>query len=97
MRVVFTQAAEDDFEAIGDWISQESNERAISFVGELRAACEAIGILPRAYSVVSPGARRVIRRKPYRTYLIFYWIKHSRVEILHVIHAARDYRKILFP
>jgi plasmid stabilization system protein ParE len=36
-----------------------------------------------------------IRRRPYRGYLIFYRIGRDAVQILHVIHGARDYTPIL--
>ena len=37
-----------------------------------------------------------IRRKVYGNYLIFYWVVSDAVEILHVLHGARDYAQILF-
>jgi plasmid stabilization system protein ParE len=97
VKVVFTAEAEGDLQSIGDWIAQDSNVRATSFVRELRLACAALGNMPRAYPLLPHHAERLIRRKPFRSYLIFYWIKRDRVEILHVVHAARDYEKILFP
>jgi toxin ParE1/3/4 len=38
-----------------------------------------------------------VRRRPYGNYLIFYRISDDRIEVLHVLHGARDYESILFP
>jgi plasmid stabilization system protein ParE len=38
-----------------------------------------------------------IRRRPWGNYLIFYRVGDDSVQILHVLHGARDYEKILFP
>ena len=95
MKAIVSAKAEMDLQEIGDWISQDSNERAGSFVRELRLACEALGDMPRAFPLVSRRLR--MRRKPYRSYLIFYKVGRDRVEVVRIIHAARDYRKILLP
>ena len=34
---------------------------------------------------------------PHGNYLIFYRIADDTVEVLHVLHGARDYENILFP
>ncbi|MFO1035194.1 MAG: type II toxin-antitoxin system RelE/ParE family toxin, partial [Hyphomicrobiales bacterium] len=39
MRVTLSKAAENDLEAIGDWIAQENPARARSFIAELRLDC----------------------------------------------------------
>ena len=36
-----------------------------------------------------------IRRRPYRGYLVFYRIGSKHIEVLHVLHGARDYDAIL--
>ena len=36
------------------------------------------------------------RRRVYRNYLIFFDIGSREIEILHVIHGARDYAQIVF-
>ena len=49
--------------------------------------------------VITEAAYRDIglRRRIYGSYLIFYRIRDDTVEVLHVLHGARDYDKILFP
>jgi toxin ParE1/3/4 len=91
VKVFITPAADKDIGNIGNWIAGENPKRAISFMLELQKACEAIGDVPKGSVVVQRYVGLEIRRKPYRDYLIFYRIKNSTVEILHVIHGARDY------
>ncbi|MEF3365520.1 type II toxin-antitoxin system RelE/ParE family toxin [Methylocystis sp. 9N] len=38
-----------------------------------------------------------MRRRVHGDYLIFYRIQPSAVEILHVLHGAMDYERLLFP
>jgi plasmid stabilization system protein ParE len=47
-------------------------------------------------ALARPGKMRV-GRKPFQSYLIFYMIGKERVEVLHVLHAARNYVKIIVP
>jgi toxin ParE1/3/4 len=95
MKVFTTPAAEADIEAIGSWIAKESPSRAISFVQQLRKSCRQVGDMPKGFIVVQRYLDFEIRRKPFRDYLIFYRIKNNAVEILHVVHGARDYSELL--
>ena len=95
MNVLIMPAAEADLLAIGMWIAEDSPVRTETFLSELREACRSIGDAPRAYPVVGRYRRVRVRRRPYRDYLIFYRIGNDQVEVVHVIHGARDYDAIL--
>ncbi|SNT72100.1 type II toxin-antitoxin system RelE/ParE family toxin [Amphiplicatus metriothermophilus] len=97
MKVVVTDAAFDDLLRIGQAIAQDNPARAATFVEELQACCERLGHAPRAFPLLPGHEERGVRRRPYRDYMIFYRIEVDAVEILHVIHGARDYERILFP
>jgi toxin ParE1/3/4 len=97
MIVVITEAAEADLEAIGDWIAADNPARALTFVLELRDRCLALADMPRAYPLVPRYEHLGVRRRSHRDYLIFYRIAGERIEVLHVLHGARDYEPILFP
>ena len=97
MIVKLATAAELDLRQIGDWIASGSPQRAISFVEELLLACRKIADAPLASQVLASRPESNIRRRPYRDYLIFYRLKDDAIEIVHVIHGARDYEAILFP
>ncbi len=97
MKVVFSAAARKDLLEIGDYIAIDNPQRAITFVRALREAARRIGDMPRAFPLVPRYERWGLRRCPHQNYLIFYTIEPSRIGIVHVLHAARDYEAILFP
>ena len=97
MIVVIAEAAEADLEAIADWIAADNPARALTFVLELRDGCETLADNPRRDALVPRYEQIGVRRRPHRDYLIFYRIADDRIEVLHVLHGARDYEPILFP
>ena len=88
MIVITSKRAEDEMEAIGDWIAIDNPSRAISYVAELRAACHAIGDYPELYSLAI--GRGTLRKKPFSPYLIFYRVRRRDVFIVSVRHGRRD-------
>ncbi len=96
MIVILSDNAEAELEGIGDWIARDSPVAAVTFVRALRDACNKIGEMPRAHPLLPRHRKSGIRRKAYGDYLIFY-VVGGRVDVLHVIHSARDYGAILFP
>lgn len=97
MIVRLTPAAKTDLEAIGDWIAQDSPRRAETFVAELRDACLTLAELPEGFALVPRYESAGIRRRIYGNYLIFYRIVAREIQVLHILHGARDYEAILFP
>ena len=97
MEVFLTEAAVADLESIGDWIAADSPARALGFVELLRERCLQIGEMPFAFPVVPRFEKLNVRRRPVGDYLIFYRLIRSHVEIIHVLHGARDYEPLLFP
>lgn len=97
MRVVLTEAALDDLVAIGRTIAQEAPGRAGTFVDELYERCLRLGDMPRAYPLLPGWEDKGVRRRIHGSYLIFYRIGPDTIEILHILHGARDYERILFP
>ena len=88
MRVVFAPAALRDLQAIGDYIAVENRRRASSFVGELRAACNALSSEAQRYALQPQWPD--IRRMPVGNYLVLYRAMAETVQIVRVIHSARD-------
>lgn len=85
----YRPAALADLEDIYDHIAQDNPPRAWSFLEELREAGRRIAEHPRA-GRARPELGRGIRSRAHGNYVIFYWVRNSRVEILRVIHGARD-------
>ena len=74
MLVIITGPAEADLERIADFISEHNPVRALTFVREPRAKCEALADAPRAYPLVPRYEHLGVRRRPHGDYLIFYRI-----------------------
>jgi plasmid stabilization system protein ParE len=53
--------------------------------------------MPRAFPLLPRHEESGIRRRPFGGYLIFYRVLDDAVEVLEVIHGARDYESVLFP
>jgi len=93
VKVRITQAAFADLRDIGHWIALDDPERAIAFVQELAEKC--LRLSDRAFlypTAPEAGPRRQERR--HRKYLILYHVGAETIEVLHVVHGSRDYRKI---
>ena len=93
--VVFTQAAYAGLRDIAMAIRRDNPARAETFVAELHDRCLRLEHLPMAYPLVPGWEQHGIRRRPFGAYLIFYRIHFEQVEILHILHGARDYEEIL--
>ncbi len=97
MNVVVSEAALDDLMRIGRAIAADNPLRAETFVTELYDRCRRLADMPRAYPLIPNWEDRGVRRRTYRDYLIFYRLPEETVEILRVLHGAREYEPILFP
>jgi plasmid stabilization system protein ParE len=97
MKLVITNEARDDLARIADWIARSSPRRAVSFVDEIEAHCQTIASNPLAYPLLLGHEDSGIRRVVHGNYLIFYRAEPGETVVLHVIHGARDYERILFP
>ncbi|WP_137932473.1 type II toxin-antitoxin system RelE/ParE family toxin [Mesorhizobium comanense] len=96
-RLVFTDQAEADLEAIGDHIALDSPFRAVTFIQELRSDCMELRTMPERYPLFERHRSSGIRRRVHGNYLIFYRTGADAVEILHILHGAMDLEAILFP
>ncbi|MBR0755806.1 type II toxin-antitoxin system RelE/ParE family toxin [Bradyrhizobium jicamae] len=97
MIVVLTAEAEADIEQITTYVAEQSPQSALKLVRELRARCESLADAPRGYPLVPRYEDHGIRRRPFGNYLIFYRVGADTIEVIHVLHGARDYERLLFP
>jgi toxin ParE1/3/4 len=89
MRVVLTEQAEADLEAIGDYIAAESPLGAMAFIRQIREQCERISRAPYAYAA-RPQLGAGIRLCPHGNYLILFSAAEEEVLIVRIVHGARD-------
>lgn len=97
MKVRLTSEARQDILAIGDHIAMDNSVRARSFVQELRGKAHALADTPYAFPLVPRFERHGIRRRAHGPYLIFYIVGDAHVEVLRILHGARDYGRLLLP
>ena len=91
MQVIFSPAAEQDLEDIGDYIARDNPARALTFIREIREHCRSIVIAPRA-APLWPELGDNIRMVPHGRYLILYSLLDDTVRVERVLHGARDRR-----
>lgn len=70
--------------------------RALSFV---RERCMGLAKLPFAFPLIPRYEHLGVRHWVYGNYQIFYRVVETerRIDVLHVIHSARNFAAILFP
>ncbi len=88
MSCIFAEQAEEDLEAIADYIALDNPARALSFVQEIRKGCRRIAYAPRGYPF-APEYGENVRKLPFGNYLILYTVHDDDVVILHIPHSAR--------
>jgi len=94
LKLRLRHAALRDLEEIGDYIAADSPRRAENFVTELRTHCERLQANPR----IHPARRSLpgnIRIAPHGNYLIVYREIDGTVEIVRVVHGARNLEDLL--
>jgi toxin ParE1/3/4 len=52
---------------------------------------------PRGYPLVPSYEQLGIRRCPFGNYLISYRVGTDAIEIVHLLHGARNYEPLVFP
>jgi len=95
VKVRLTGDALADLEEIGDWIAQDNPGRADSFIAELRKVCATLATRARRYPVAFSRPGGEVRKRTSGNYLIFYRIAHGEVQVLRILHGARDWAALL--
>jgi len=89
MKLTVSPLAEQDIEAIGDYIAQDNPIRALSFTEELYQQCSLIGENPQIYRE-RPELGNTIRSCAYGRYVLLYNMLNNEVRIERVLHGSRD-------
>ena len=86
--------AEADLEDIALYIAEDNVEAAQQWIEDMYALCQQLGEMPSmgvAKSYIRPGLRML----PAGSYLILYQEVDKGVEIVRVIHGARQWQDLL--
>ena len=94
MKAVLTRAAIGDLADIARRIGRDSVPTARRFTAALERRALAVGHNPRVYPYAEGLEDLKVRRRLYRDYLIFFVERVGRVEILRIVHGARDWQAL---
>lgn len=86
--------AKDDLTSIALYIAADNPQRAFSFVDEIEQRCRLIAEFPKAARRVNSIAG-VVRVVSFKRYLVFYRDSKDAIDVLRVLHSARDIDSIL--
>ena len=75
----------------------KSPRSALTLIRDLRQRCESLLDVPRGYPLVPRYEHLGIRRRLFGRFLIFYRVGEDAIEVIHILHGARDYEPLLFP
>lgn len=90
MKIVWTQPAVEDLQELHAYIARDSELYASGFVERLISAVEGLEDHPRLGRIVPEANNENIRELFYQHYRIIYRVMNDRIEMLSVIHGARD-------
>ena len=95
MRLIFSDEAESDLEAIGDYIAEDSPARAASFSKELRISCSGLLDTPLRFASLEGFEARGLRRRIHGRYAIIYTVTGQDVLIVRILSVAMDLKAVL--
>jgi toxin ParE1/3/4 len=95
VRVIVTVKAKMDLIEIARYVAEDNPAAADAIVDRLQRECERMDTAPLRYPLVSRHEQLGIRRRPVGNYLIFYRVGRDAIDILRILHAARDYERLL--
>ena len=90
MKIVWTEPAVEDLRELHAYIARDSEMYASGFVERIISAAERVAEHPRVGRVVPENNDENVREILYQHYRIIYRVKNDYIEVLTVIHGARD-------
>ncbi len=94
MQVEWTEPALEDMADIRDYIAEDSKENAYRFIERIFDAAAQLTDFPERGRHVPEAERSDVREVLYKDYRIIYLIKAEQVDILTVLHGARDLKRL---
>ena len=91
-KIIWRQSAINDLDQIFDYIAEEAPDRAVSFTNTLKEKATFLAENPRIGETKLPK-HPTVRVFPYQNYLLLFrpLDKIKGIELLRIIHGARDY------
>jgi len=94
-RAIYTSEAEHDLGGIAQYIAQDDLLAAMTWLGETRATCDLLATQPAMGQRIQSKRFGGIRRHVAGNYLIYYRPTADGVEILAVVHGAREQGRLV--
>lgn len=94
LRLVILPAARADLIEIGDFIAQDNPGRALSFLAEIEEKMLQAAERPDSFPA-RDDVQAGLRSARHGRYLIFFLNTNEVVQIVRVLHGARDLPKVL--
>ncbi len=91
--VVYSPQAETELVELGGYIAQDSERHAEEFVAHLRDRANAIAHAPRIYRLRHDLGPE-LRSAAVGDYVVLFRITPDGIEILHIVHGARDLKRL---
>jgi len=91
MKVSLTSAAEDDLVAIYEYIARDSPVRAMNILDKITNRSQQIELFPMSGRNIPELSNKDIREIFEGPYRIVYHIIGEQIEVLTVIHTAREF------
>ncbi|MFL6236315.1 MAG: type II toxin-antitoxin system RelE/ParE family toxin [Thermoanaerobaculia bacterium] len=91
MRIEWTDPAIADLAAIRDYIARDSEHYAVQFIGKIIDAVEKLESFPELGRRVPESHKEEgIREILFQSYRIIYRLRSERIQIITILHGARD-------
>jgi len=94
MKIVWTDPAVEDLRELHAYIARDSEMYASGFVERIILAAERLADHPKVGRVVPEANNENVREILYQRYRIIYRVKRDSIEMLSVIHGARDLEEL---
>lgn len=97
MKVRLSARAERDLQSIFEYLSGESPDAAVRVLHRLETTSLELGDRSKLYPLVPRHEGTGFRRRVVGSYNLYYVIEDGTVEIVAILHSARDHERLLFP
>ncbi|MEE9151012.1 MAG: type II toxin-antitoxin system RelE/ParE family toxin [Thermoplasmata archaeon] len=94
-KLIWTEPALSDLQAIFDYISKDSEYYASIFIGEIIESAEKSTGFPEIGRIVPEYQQEDIREILVHSYRVIYQLEQNQILILTVIHGRRDLTKLM--
>lgn len=90
MKIYWTESAVEDLNGIKGYIARDSEYYAINFTDRIISSVEQLALLPELGRNVPEADENNIREIIIRPYRIIYQIQADSINIITIVHSARD-------